>query len=58
MHSRNGSVVKSAALIMLMCGASAVTWAQQAYPNKPIRFVVGFRPAAPMTSWRVRWARS
>ena len=44
MHNRNGGLAKTAALITLMFGAPAVTWAQQAYPNKPIRFVVGFPP--------------
>ncbi len=44
MHNRNGGLAKTAALITLMFGASASTWAQQAYPNKPIRFVVGFPP--------------
>ena len=44
MHNRNGGLAKTAALITLMFGASASTWAQQPYPNKPIRFVVGFPP--------------
>ena len=44
MHNRNSGLAKTAALITLMFGASASTWAQQPYPNKPIRFVVGFPP--------------
>ncbi len=44
MHSKNNWAATHAVVAALMCGAPAAAWAQQAYPNKPIRFVVGFPP--------------
>ena len=44
MHNSNHGRVKKTAIAALMCCVSAAAWAQQPYPNKPIRFVVGFPP--------------
>jgi len=43
--------------VLLLAGAAAPGWAQ-GYPNKPVRILVGYAPAAAPTSWRARSAPS
>lgn len=32
----------------------ALAWAER-FPERPVSFVVPFRPAGPRTPWRARW---
>jgi sulfate-transporting ATPase len=52
--SRRG-IARAAAALLATCALGA--GAQTAYPNKPVRVVVGW-PAAPPTWWRASWPRS